>query len=358
MTSRALSAGGKLFLAGEYAVLWGGTARIACVGPRTHAWVSPREDRGVHLHLAEGALRGTRTPLGVAWEGPVPPAFHFAARTVDLCLRTHGTEGAGFALALSPSPLGPGGRKLGMGSSARATVLAAEACRAVLAASFDARVMALLAHAVAQEGKGSGGDVVASHVGGVVRYRRFDVAALLPHVADGTLARAVADAPSVEARAAGPVRLPLLYAFAGDSAATPTLIRRAEATLDAAARTAFARESDGLAQQLEDALLGGEFRALAEACEGLQRLLCTLGPLETEPMARVLALARAHGCAGKMSGAGGGDGCVLFAPDEEVAAGLLQALAARGFHAFRLQLEEGVRGEAVPPEALRTWART
>ncbi|MDQ3274735.1 MAG: phosphomevalonate kinase, partial [Actinomycetota bacterium] len=36
---RALSAPGKLFLAGEYAVLWGGTARIAAVGPRTFASV-------------------------------------------------------------------------------------------------------------------------------------------------------------------------------------------------------------------------------------------------------------------------------------------------------------------------------
>jgi phosphomevalonate kinase len=358
VTSRALSAGGKLFLAGEYAVLWGGTARVACVGPRTHAWVTPRDDRGVHLHQREGALRGVRTPLGVAWEGPVPPAFHFVARTVDLCLRAHGVEGTGFSLAFSPSPLGPGGRKLGMGSSARATVLAAEACRSVLGATFDGRVMALLSHAVAQEGKGSGGDVVASHVGGLVRYRRCDLGALLPHVSDGTLARALAEAPPVEARAVGPVRVPFLYAFAGDSAATPTLIRRAEATLDAAARASFARESDALGQQLEDALRGGAFGSLAEACEGLQRLLCSLGPLETEPMARVLALARAHGCAGKMSGAGGGDGCVLFAPDEASAASLLGALAARGFHAFRLQLEEGVRGEAAPPDDLRAWART
>jgi phosphomevalonate kinase len=357
MAARALSAAGKLFLSGEYAVLWGGTARVACVGPRTQAWVRPREDRGIFLHLSEGTLRGTCTPLGVAWDGEVPPAFLFAARTVDLALRAHGGEGPGFSLALSPSPLGPGGRKLGLGSSARAAVLVAEACRAVLAADFDARVLALLAHSVAQGGKGSGGDVAASALGGVVRYRRYPLEGLQGHLVDGRLGTALRSAPPIEARSLSGLPVQVLYAFAGDSASTPTLIRRAEATLDAGARAAFVRESDALGHAFEEALCGGDFPQLASAVEGLQRLLCTLGPLETEAMARILALGRAHGCAGKMSGAGGGDGCVLFAPGEAAASALVAALGARGFHAFPLTLEEGVRGEASPPEALRAWAR-
>ncbi|MBM4378207.1 MAG: phosphomevalonate kinase [Deltaproteobacteria bacterium] len=357
MAARALSAAGKLFLAGEYAVLWGGTARVACVGPRTHAWVRPREDRHVALHLAEGTLRGTCTPLGVAWDGEVAPPFLFAARTVDLALRAYGGEGPGFALALSPSPLGPGGRKLGLGSSARATVLVAEACRAVLEAGFDARVLALLSHSVAQGGKGSGGDVAASALGGVVRYRRYPLEGLQAHLVDGRLGTALASAPPLEARSLSSVQVRMLYAFAGDSASTPVLIRRAEATLDADARAAFVRESDALGHALEDALCAGDFAQLAPAVEGLQRLLCTLGPLETDAMARILALARAHGCMGKMSGAGGGDGCVLFAPGDAEAAALVDTLAARGFHAFPLTLEEGVRGEGAPPESLRAWAR-
>src|SRR6185369_9346559 len=62
-----LSAPGKLFLSGEYAVLWGGTARLAGVGPRAWALGRTREDREVHLVLAEGRLVGTVTPLGVRW---------------------------------------------------------------------------------------------------------------------------------------------------------------------------------------------------------------------------------------------------------------------------------------------------
>ncbi|MFP2913614.1 phosphomevalonate kinase, partial [Pyxidicoccus sp. 3LFB2] len=46
---RALSAPGKLFVSGEYAVLWGGVARVAAVAPRTAAYVRRRPDARVHV---------------------------------------------------------------------------------------------------------------------------------------------------------------------------------------------------------------------------------------------------------------------------------------------------------------------
>ena len=58
---RTLSAPGKLFLSGEYAVLWGGVARIAAVGPRTAAFAKTRLDRDVALAVAEGKLSGQTT---------------------------------------------------------------------------------------------------------------------------------------------------------------------------------------------------------------------------------------------------------------------------------------------------------
>src|SRR5262249_7075559 len=104
LMERALSVPSKLFLSGEYAVLWGGTARIAAVGPRAHAYVRSRDDREVRLLLEAGGLRGYATALGVNWQSEISPAFLFAARTVDLALRAHGGETLGFDLALSPSP--------------------------------------------------------------------------------------------------------------------------------------------------------------------------------------------------------------------------------------------------------------
>jgi phosphomevalonate kinase len=72
-------------------------------------------------------------------------------------------------------------------------------------------------------------------------------------------------------------------------------------------------------------------------------------------MHRVLAMASAYGCVGKQSGAGGGDGCILFAPDAEKRAALLEGIRARGFHTLELDVEPGVRGEAQPEARLRSW---
>ena len=56
-----------------------------------------------------------------------------------------------------------------------------------------------------------------------------------------------------------------------------------------------------------------------------------------------------------MSGAGGGDGCVLFSPDEGSRSALLSALGHRGFVAVPLSVESGVRAESSTPAELRAW---
>jgi phosphomevalonate kinase len=75
----------------------------------------------------------------------------------------------------------------------------------------------------------------------------------------------------------------------------------------------------------------------------------------TPATARILALARTAGSTGKVSGAGGGDGCVLFSPDEDARRALLAALGHRGFVAVPLSLEPGVRAESSTPPELRAW---
>lgn len=344
---RTLSAPGKLFLSGEYAVLWGGVARIAAVGPRVAAYVRTRVDRDVALALEDGKLAGQTTPLGVHWaEESVPDRFHFAARAVDLVLRAVGRQVPGFGIAFEPSPAAADGRKLGLGSSARAVVLATEAARYALDAELDTLKLSLLAHAIAQDGKGSGGDVAASFAGGLVRYRRYDLTVLKKAATGADLAGALRNAPPVDLSRLTDTQLPIVYAFAGQSASTKVLIGQVEQRWSDTDRARFVGSSDALGQQLETGLAKNDFAAVAEAATGLEALLSSLGPLETPELARLLALAKAVGCAGKMSGAGGGDGCVLFAPDAAAAATLIETLTTRGFLAFRLTIEPGLRGES------------
>lgn len=352
---RALSAPGKLFLAGEYAVLWGGVARVAAVGPRTTALVRRRQDRRVEVLLEGSKLHGDMTPAGVNWDVTPPDDFHFVARTLDLVLRAVGKEGPGFSLALAPSPAGPNGLKLGLGSSARAVVLAAEAARYALDARFDALKMALLAHAEAQGGRGSGGDVAACFAGTMVRYRRYDLKPLLEVAGSAALSARLADAAPIDLYRVPGLELPMAYAFTGKSASTRVMIAQIERRLDAAGRQRFTLASDGLGRDLEEGLLRADFHAVSEAAAHLQELLATLGPVVTADVERLLALGRSFGCAGKISGAGGGDGCVFFCPDEAARDALLGALRARAVHAMPLRIEEGLRGEPLGEPLLAKW---
>jgi phosphomevalonate kinase len=351
---RLLSAPGKLFVSGEYAVLWGGVARVLAVGPRTAAMVRRRSDRQVELHLEQGRLTGRATPLGVNWSEAVPTEFHFVARTVDLALRAIAREVPGFAIAFAPSPQWQG-RKLGLGSSARACVLAAEAVRWATDASFDALKLALMAHAEAQKGKGSGGDVAACFVGGLARYQRFETAQVIEAAQKGALPSALRQAPPVEVSRLTAPTFPLVYAFSGESASTTSLVRQIEASWTPAQRAAFVETSDALGDTLEQALVKGDFSGVAASCEALQALLFSLGPTRAASLERIVAIASAQGCAGKQSGAGGGDGCLLVAPDHAHAENLLEALRGRGFYALLVQAEPGLQGETRPDPTLSSW---
>lgn len=354
---RALSAPGKLFLAGEYAVLWGGQARVAAVGPRSTALVRRRQDREVHLLTEAGRCSGHLTPLGINFGGPVPADFAFAARAASEVVRAHGREAVGFDLALGPSPRAPDGRKLGMGGSARACVLASEAARYVLEERLDPLKLALLAHALAQGGKGSGADVAAIYAGGVIRYRQFDVSALATGSAEGRLESALRQSPPVEVWRFPPLRAALSYVFTGASASTPELIASVEARLQGAARAKLVDDSDELGAQLESGLLERDFHSVREACAGLQRLLGSLRLPSPDAVERIVALASSFGGAAKISGAGGGDGCIVFSEDEQARAALLEAFAARALHALPLAVEPGLRGEPAPDPSLVAWMR-
>jgi phosphomevalonate kinase len=195
--------------------------------------------------------------------------------------------------------------------------------------------------------------VAASSVGGLVRYRRWPVEQV--QSSGRPLSVALRDAGPVDVVRTGLSPGFLCYAFAGESAETPRMIGEVEQQLDAAARSAFVAESDVLGDALEDALRAGRFSAVREACEGLQRLLASLGPVLTPGLERILSLAKSASSTGKVSGAGGGDGCLLLSPDADAQAQLLQTLQARGIHATSVAMEAGVRIETRPPPALAGW---
>lgn len=351
---RTLSAPGKLFFSGEYSVLWGGVARVLAVGPRVRAFVRRRTDRKVHLLLDAGGLSGDATPLGVRWETQVPEAFRFVARTVDLALRAIAQDASGFVIAFEPSPMS-NGQKLGFGSSARACVLAAEACRTTLGATFDSLKLALVAHASAQNGKGSGADVAACFAGDLIRYRRAELGGLLEAANKGGFGGALFDSAPVDVWRVNAPRLPMLYVFSGKSASTPVLVSEVERTMTIEQRQRFVLESDALGAQLEDSTARADFQTTRDVVASLHALLSTLTPTVSESLERIVALAASSGCAAKQSGAGGGDGALVFAPDVAARDALAESYRARGLFVAPLTIEAGVRGEVQPPSSLVGW---
>jgi phosphomevalonate kinase len=106
---------------------------------------------------------------------------------------------------------------------------------------------------------------------------------------------------------------------------------------------------------LESALLASDFGSVREVVGELHRLLCSLGPVENDGIRRIVALARTEGSAAKVSGAGGGDGCIVFSKDEEAQTALCEALSARGIVSFPLHPEPGLLGEVQDDAVLARW---
>lgn len=355
MRVRIFSAPSKVFVSGEYAVLWGGEARLAAVGPRAFVAVRRREDREVHVVLEQGRLVGVTTPLGLRWESEPSAAFRFAADAIDVALRANGRESLGFELVFSSSAAATDGTKWGLGSSARASVLASEAARYALDASHDALKAALYSHWFTQGQRGSGGDVATCFSGGLVRYRRFEVESLHDATRADRFPQALRTAGPVEVQRLAPPKFPMLYVASGQSASTPVLIASIEKRITGPVRETFVRRSDGLGIELEAALVQGDFDSVRNACDDLTELLGGLGPLETAGLHQCRTLAVSLGAAAKLSGAGGGDSCLVFCPNEETRTELARVYAERGRPTLRLSTEPGLQTELEAPQGLLSW---
>jgi phosphomevalonate kinase len=284
----AVSAPGKIFLVGEYAVLAGGTAVVAAV------------DRRVTGRFVPGA-------------GPSSPLVAEAVRAVRNHLAQIGLTMPDGAPQIDSSALSSAGGKLGLGSSAAAAAVAVGALLEAAGRRADADLacvfeLAERAHRAAQGGRGSGADVAVAVWGGVVAF-----------------ARPAGAAPAIRPLGAGPGEQVLFSA--GAPRATVDGIRAVEALAARAPdrHAAHLREIGAAAQDFLRAWEAGDGRALIEAARSSGSALAALGrsaeiDIWTDPVRAAAALAAELGGTAKPSGAGGGDVGVAFFADAEAAA--------------------------------------
>jgi phosphomevalonate kinase len=283
--SPVVSAPGKVFLIGEYAVLDGAPAVVAAVSASAVGQFVP----------------------GIEPESP------FVAESVQAALDGLGDRAQALptgSVLIDSSAFQRHGKKLGVGSSA---AVAAASVAAVMelaglpvAANRDmCFALAERAHRTAQGGAGSGADVAAAVHGGVIQYRRPPRG--YPFIEKTRL----------------PSTIRLVVFAEGTPSSTVDLIRAVRSYADSNPE-GYARVMQPLREQAEsfaEALAEGNADGLVSAARNYLDGLTELGgragvPIVTERFQMAGDLAINLGGVAKPSGAGGGDvGVALFVND-------------------------------------------
>ena len=325
----AASAPGKLFLTGEYAVLAGAPALVAAVDRRAHVEVALESGPGPLTveSLAEGTRRviddPEGDPVGSGDAGAILAALR-TARTAAPSLRAMRTR-----VLVDTRAFLAGGEKLGLGRSAATVAAAVAAVLACVGREDRGEILeaALAAHALLQDGRGSGADVAAAARGGVIEFRR-----------DG-------GEVGIRPRALPP-GLHLLVGWSGEGGATDPMLRRFATR---------ARESRALgelvavAERAAAAVERGDGAALLDAVASTADLLARLGeetgiPIVTPALERLVVAARRVGAAAKPAGAGGGDCGIALATSPAQADAVCAAWRAAGIVPLPVTIAaEGVR---------------
>lgn len=286
MTARDVSAPGKAFLCGEYAVLSGAPAIVAAVGRRVIArW----DRRSPKTTLLRSEARAT---IAAAQEDFGEPPYH---------------------LSLDTRRLYEGPNKLGLGSSAAVAAATAAAVAAAHGHDLNEREVIDRVFATALRGhsavapQGSGADVAAATYGGYLWIERRC----------GELRVQPIEPPS---------SLVCLLIWTGQSARTSDLLARVS-RLEALAPKIHDRCLAMLKQHATEfvhAFRSDDGRGIIEKAREYNACMSALGvaaqaPIVNTELRRAAEWAEWHGGAAKPCGAGGGDLGVAFFLDRNAA---------------------------------------
>jgi len=306
-------------LSGEYAVLEGATALVAAVNARAFIHLggsldaAAGEEPARPAPEADEARRLAEAELG-ATEGDL---------RIDVGALRSGEDGA---------------MKLGLGSSAASAAGAAAVVALAHGLDLELERRRVLGwalaghHAVAPEG--SGADVAACVLGGVVRFERAQ--------------------PEAARRLDWPEGLELRVVWTGVEARTSDYISKVRA-FEAGHATGFSSLVTRLsseAARFADAFEAGDVTAIVDCAGRYGHAMEALGraadaPIVEYTLRRVAALAREAGGAAKPSGAGGGDVAVAFFTSRVAAERFERACRTAKMQILDLRVDpEGVRAEA------------
>ena len=320
---------GKLFVAGEYAVVEPGGAAVVVAVDRfvTVRATDAAQNVLTSSHYGGEPLRWRRSGEGVEVAGDRRFDSVIAALdTVEAFAVASGLPERPLSLEIDSALDHISGAKFGLGSSGAVVVATVRALAIAHGLALDDAAVLRLALLASWRvhPSGSGGDIAASTLGGWVGYRSGDARAVLARYSDVGIAVLGDEWPGLAAvPLAAPADLELLVGWTGSPASTSSLVEDSRAGRgDAAGEFRdFCAESDATVAALTAALIAGDDAAVATAIRRARAALATHAALsgitiETPELVRLCAIAERYGAAAKSSGAGGGDcGIALAGPD-------------------------------------------
>ena len=326
-----VSAPGKLFLSGEWAILnIGSPGIVAAVDKRVHAQIEPAE-KGISVTIDDFGIKDLEF---LSWEdlssgsrGDEQKETKFLKASITTALRFLKEKG----IAFKPFKIRTWGdqsqieiagevKKVGFGSSAASVVAVTKAVldfHGFQASKEQVYKLSVITHYFAQGKVGSAFDVAASVYGGVFLYKRFDPNWLVQQMESGKpLQEIVSDKwPEFEVEQLEiPEGFELLVGWTKESASTSAMVKQLNEwgkQNPEEHKKGYEAITDLVRELLPEWKAKNKERIL-ELVSRNESLLRELGEksgvgIETLELRKLSEIANSCGGAGKLSGAGGGD---------------------------------------------------
>ncbi|MDR0922405.1 MAG: phosphomevalonate kinase [Lactobacillales bacterium] len=328
-----VSVPGKLFIAGEYAVVEAGyPAVVIAVDQFITVSLSKTEKVGSIQSSQYGDLpiKWVRRNGELVLDKRENP-FHYilaAIRITENYAKEIGRELGFFDLVISSELDNSKGRKYGLGSSGAVTVATVRALAQFYELEATDEIiykLSALAH-LAVQGNGSTGDIAASVYTGWIAFSTFDkewVEKRLETESLGELIHQPWPKLRIE-RLPVPKKLRLLIGWTGTPASTANLVDKVQQASETEKDyyQQFLDESKKIVEKLITGFKEKNITIIQQQITENRKLLKQLGKhfgvnIETKKLERMIELAKAHHGAAKSSGAGGGDCGVVFFKEKD-----------------------------------------
>lgn len=323
------SAPGKLYIAGEYAVLEPGQPAILVALDQyiTVSLEKAKNQGSIRSSYSNGFTIPWTRKNGRLYIDERENPFSYVAQavtTTESYLAELGKKLNYFDLEIESDLDNQDGRKYGLGSSGAVTIATIKALLMFHEITFDSTLvykLAAITH-LSIKSNGSFGDLAASSYGGWIAYSCFDREWVKKQLTKMSLVELVAtDWPSLRIEPlTPPTNLNLLIGWTGSPASTTLLVDLLNQEIKEIddCYTTFLAKSKQCVNKIIAAFKAHDFKAIQQGLRENRQLLQALGKnsgvrIETGALFELCEIAEEFGAAGKSSGAGGGDcGIVLI----------------------------------------------